>query len=331
MSEPMASPTCAVVVLNWNGRTHLEHLLPSLYEARRVWGHPLPIVVVDNRSTEGDAEWLAAAHPSVEVVVAPANDYLFSLNPVVSGRAEDVIIVLNNDMRVHPAFIAPLVAAFADPRVFAVSARVLDWDGQRQQNGPRRARIHRFWCYQDADRFATEPAGTVETGGGSSAYRRTQFAELGGFDDLYRPGYWEDFDLTYRGWMRGWISIFEPRSIIYHRGSATMSEIMPPGQIGRLMARNQLLFVLKNVGGWGFTAGVLAMMPYRLLISMARRNWTLLGGTLAAVPRFGAAFRRRWAAPAAVMSAPAIAAAAASAPVPMVTAPPHAVTQRATA
>jgi N-acetylglucosaminyl-diphospho-decaprenol L-rhamnosyltransferase len=309
MSELTVPTTCAVVVLNWNGRAHLEHLLPSLYVARSAWGRPLPIVVVDNCSTAGDPEWLATAHPSVEVVVAPSNDYLFSLNRVVISRTEDVIIVLNNDMRVHPGFVTPLVSHFVDPRVFAVAAGVVDWEGRGRQNGQRRVLFRRFWCYHWSDRSVTEPCFTVEAGGGSSAYRRTYFAALGGFDRLYHPAYWEDFDLSYRGWMRGWTSIFEPRSTIYHRGSATMSETMPGGRMGRIIARNQLLFILKNVGGWGFAAGVLLMLPYRVLVNLGRRNWTLLAGTFAALPRLGGALRRRRGLPLPALTPQAIAAA----------------------
>ncbi len=298
MAAEATALTCAVIVLNWNGRAHLEALLPSLYAARARWeagraGRTLPIVIVDNRSTAGDVDWLHAHHPDVEVVIARANDFLFSLNPAVAARTEDVVVILNNDMRVDPDFLEPLVTHFADPAVFAVAADVMNWEGTERQLGRRLVRFERFWCYHWFDRAVDATCYTAEAGGGCSAYRRAYFTALGGFDPLYRPAYWEDFDLTYRAWMRGWPSMLEPRSTIYHRGSATMTTTIPEGRLGRIMARNQFLFIVSNVGDWRFLVGMLAFWPYRLLLHASRGNWSLVLGQLASVPRLAAALRRR--------------------------------------
>jgi N-acetylglucosaminyl-diphospho-decaprenol L-rhamnosyltransferase len=285
--------TCAVLVLNWNGRTHLEHLLPSLRAAREAHGQPLPIVVVDNQSTTDDVGWLRATYPDVDVHVAERNDYLFSLNAVVAARREDVIVVLNNDMRVEPSFVAPLLAHFADPNVFAVSASVHEWDGHSPQIGPRRIRFDRFWLTHWFELGASEPCYTAEAGGGCSAYRRSYFSELGGFDPLYSPGYWEDFDLSYRAWRRGWTSVFEPRSVIYHRAGATLGGTLSDWRRDCLLERNRTLFLLKNVGDWRFAAGVLRRLPYRLLYNATRGNRAAARGMLAAIPRIGRAIRGR--------------------------------------
>jgi hypothetical protein len=54
--------------------------------------------------------------------------------------------------------------------------------------------------------------------GGATAWDRKRFLMLGGFDSLYFPGYWEDVDLSWRGWKRGWRCLYEPRSVVYHAG-----------------------------------------------------------------------------------------------------------------
>lgn len=285
--------TCAILVLNWNGRAHLEHLLPSLRAAREAHGGRVPVVVVDNQSTTDDVAWLRAACPDIDVHIAERNDYLFSLNGVVAARHEDVVIVLNNDMRVEPSFIAPLLAHFADPGVFAVSASVREWDGHSPQIGPRRIRFERFWLTHWFELGALEPCYTAEAGGGCSAYRRSYFSELGGFDPLYSPGYWEDFDLSYRAWRRGWMSIFEPRSVIYHRAGATLGGTLSDRRRDCLLERNRMLFLLKNVGDWRFAAGVLGRLPYRVLYNATRGNRAAARGMVAAIPRIGRALRAR--------------------------------------
>lgn len=294
--------TCAIVVLNWNGIEHLRPLLPSLHAAVAAYGSPVPIVVVDNRSTQDDVAWVRSEHPSVEIVVADRNDYLFSLNPVVVGRTEDVVIILNNDMRVDAGFIAPLLAHFSDPAVFGASARVLDWDGTKDTTGQRRMVVKHCWYYQWWDMTATAPVHTLDAGGGCAAVRRTQFAALGGFDPLFRPAYFEDIDLSYRAWMRGWRTVFEPRSIIYHRVGATLWDKARDAQHRANLARNQALFTMKNVGGWGFLAGYLALAPVRMVRSMVSGDPHTARGLARAIPRAARAIGARIGRPKPVMS-----------------------------
>ena len=292
MSTDRVGPTAAIVVLNWNGIEHLRVLLPSL-DAAVATGPRAAIVVVDNRSTTGDVDWIRAHHPRVEVIVAARNDYLFSLNPVVAGRAEDVVVILNNDMRVDPGFLGPLLTHFADPSVFAATARVLDWDGTRQTTGRRRMALRNCWYYQWWELSVSEPVQTLDAGGGCAAFRRAYFVELGGFDPLFRPAYYEDIDLSYRAWMRGWRTVFEPRSVIYHREGATLWDRDRDARHRAMLARNQALFTMKNVGGWGFLAGYLAMAPFRVVRSALGGDPHTARGLVRALPRAARAIAAR--------------------------------------
>ena len=275
----------AILVLNWNGIPHLELLIPTLRAAVARYGEPVPIVVIDNRSTTGDVGWLRAHCPDVEVQVAERNDYLFSLNPIVAARTEDIVVILNNDMRVDADFLAPLVAHFADATVFGATARVLDWEGTRQTTGQRLMAIRHCWYYQWWDLAVQRPVYTLDAGGGCAAFRRSFFVALGGFDPLYRPAYFEDVDLSYRAWMRGWRTIFEPLSVIYHREGATLQDPTREARFRTLLARNQALFTMKNVGEWGFLAGYLALIPWRIMRGFSRGDPHTARGLLAALPR----------------------------------------------
>jgi GT2 family glycosyltransferase len=301
-----------VLVLNWNGIEHLRALLPSLEKAVASYPGRTRVVVVDNRSTEPDAENVRREFPAVQVVVAEANDFLFSLNPVVASCPEPIVIILNNDMRVDPAFIAPLVRHFADPSVFAATANVYDWEGRERTTGQRRMTLRRWWFYKWWDLSVTSPMYTLDAGGGSAAFRRDYFVSLGGFDPLYRPAYYEDTDLSYRAWMRGWRTVFEPASVIFHRIGATIKDSTQETRFRTLMARNHVLFTVKNVGGWGFLAWFLCLLPVRVVSSFLRGDPFTARGIVAAVPRLPRAMRRRVGLARAALSPRAIAAAAAA-------------------
>ncbi len=286
-------PSVAVLVLNWNGLRHLQGLLPSLREAAAATPFPISLVVVDNRSTEPDADWVRTNFPEFEVVVAERNDYLFSLNPIVAARPEEIVVVLNNDMRVEPDFLLPLVEHFEDPDVFATTAKVMNWDGDQQTTAPRQMEIRRWWVKKWWEMSVDEPAHTFEAGGGCSAYRRWMYAALGGYDPLYRPGYSEDTDLTYRAWQRGWRSIYEPRSVIYHRVGATLYDPTRQERFEANLARNHALFTVKNVEGWGFVAIYLLLLPVRILRNRLAGNHAISTGLADAVPRLLDALRGR--------------------------------------
>lgn len=289
------APSVCLLVLNYNGVAHLEECLSSALAAAGRLGRPCPVVLVDNRSTDDSVSFARGRFPAVEVVVSPRNDFLFSLNDIVRASPADVVIILNNDMRFDADFIAPLLSHFSDPQVFGAGAAILTWDGSADTVGPRCARLHHWWFHKWWSFERQEPALTLDACGGAAAYRRLMFVELGGFDPLYRPGYYEDLDLSYRAWMRGWKTVYDPRSRAYHKESASMLARYGDTGKARLMYRNHLLFTVKNVGGAGFLIGFFLLLPYRVLLPLVRGYRVPLAGLVGALPLLPAALRRRFA------------------------------------
>jgi GT2 family glycosyltransferase len=291
--EPL---TACVLVLNFNGMAHLDGCLASLLRSAACYGRPCPVVLVDNRSTDDSVTFTRTRFPAVEIVISPRNDFLFSLNDVARARHEDIVIIVNNDMRFDEGFVAPLVEHFASADVFAAGAAIFDWSGSANTVGPRCARVQRCWFYKWWSYERQQTSLTLDVCGGAAAYRRRMFVELEGFDPLYRPGYYEDLDLSYRAWARGWRVVYEPGSRAYHKESVSM--LARYGETGkaRLLYRNHLLFTVKNVGGLGFLLGFFLMLPYRVLSPLARGYRVPLAGFLRAVPLLSRALRRRFAA-----------------------------------
>ncbi|MGH9627421.1 MAG: glycosyltransferase, partial [Bryobacteraceae bacterium] len=87
-------------------------------------------------------------------------------------------------------------------------------------------------------------------GGGSCAFDRRKFLELGGFDELLRPFYLEDTDVGYLAWKRGWKVLYQPRSIVYHEHRGTIGRKFSPGYIQSVLKKNFILFCWKNIHEW---------------------------------------------------------------------------------
>ena len=244
----------SVVIPNWNGRDLLEKYLPSVVAALSTNPNN-EIIVVDNASDDGSVEFLRERFPSVRIL-APDRNLGFGggSNAGFQAATNDIVVLLNNDMRVEPGFLAPLLEPFADEQVFAVGCQIFFTDPHKLreetgltqgwwENGGLRVR-HRI------DEAVAEPFPCFYPGGGSSAFDRRKFLELGGFDEILAPFYLEDTDLGYMAWKRGWKVLYQPHSIVYHEHRGTIGKRFSPAQIDRVLKKNFLLFAWKNIHEW---------------------------------------------------------------------------------
>src|ERR1044072_5442595 len=87
-------------------------------------------------------------------------------------------------------------------------------------------------------------------GGGSCAFDRRKFLELGGFDRLLEPFYLEDTDLGYLAWKRGWKVYYQPRSVVYHEHRGTIGKKFSYEYIQNVLKKNFVLFCWKNIHEW---------------------------------------------------------------------------------
>ena len=120
-ADPPRANAASVVIPNWNGKDLLARYLPSVVAA--LAANPAnEIVVVDNGSSDGSAEFVRTAFPRVKLVALEKNlGFGGGSNAGFHAAANDIVVLLNSDMRVEEDFLAPLLEGFADPQVFAVA------------------------------------------------------------------------------------------------------------------------------------------------------------------------------------------------------------------
>ena len=246
--------SASVVIPNWNGKDLLAKYLPSVVEA--LAGNPEnEIVVVDNGSTDGSADFVRTAFPHVKLIALPRNlGFGCGSNAGIRAARNDIVVLLNSDMRVAPGFLAPLLEGFRDPQVFSVACQIFfaDTNKVREETG-----LTQGW-WQDGGlrvRHRIDPAiddlfPCFYGGGGSCAFDRRKFLELGGFDPLLHPFYLEDTDLGYLAWKRGWKVLYQPRSAVYHEHRGTIGKVFSEERIQAVLKKNYVLFCWKNIHEW---------------------------------------------------------------------------------
>lgn len=249
-------PPVSIVIPNWNGRDLLEKYLPSVIAASN-FSLGDEIIVVDNASSDGSPGWVAEHHPQVRLLPLSENlGFGGGSNAGIHAASHRYIVLLNSDMRVEPDFLAPLLQPFADPTVFAVAAQILfsDPTKRREESGLTYAQ----WKHghlelgHDVHSAIQQTFPCFYPGGGSSAFDGQKLKQLGGFDHLYRPFYFEDTDLGFEAWKRGWKVLYAPASVVYHEHRGTIGKKFSPSYIHRIVAKNRVLFHWKHIHhpGW---------------------------------------------------------------------------------
>lgn len=289
--------TVNVLVLNFNGRELLEKYLPSLLEAVGRSRYPSRLTGVDNRSQDGSVDYLKNNFPSVSIYEARENHVLCSYNEAAEFFKEDVLVLMNNDIRVEPDFLDPLIAPFErDSGVFFVTPRCLSPKDGSYEGNKTRGMIRRgvYWSsalYPGYERDIGKAGPTIQ--GGFGAFDRKKFLQLGGYDDLYLPGRLEDADICFRAYKRGWKCLYEPSSVVYHEGGVSFKKRF--GHRGMLVInwKNTFLFMVKNLSDRITLIKFLLWLPFQSLYAFIAFKPEFIIGLFKSLPLLKEALKRR--------------------------------------
>lgn len=246
-----------IVIPSWNGVDLLRQNLPSIFQAARAYSRETravtEIIIVDDGSTDETTSVISREFPQAHLVAKTSNEgFAAACNAGFNRCTLELVALLNNDVRIQDDYLLYQSRHFSNPDVFAVTAKVFEWDSSVFAAGGRFGRFRRgFWSvYFNYDVLESSAHHWIENQqllsayaiGGFSTYHRSKLAELGGFHEVLSPFHWEDVDLSYRAWKRGWEIHYEPRSIAFHRASATIDAHFEKRWVEAISFRNRLLF-----------------------------------------------------------------------------------------
>ena len=248
-AHPVRQPSVTVIVVNSDGKDHLEPCLDSI----AALDYPedlVETVVVDNGSTDGSLELLAGRR---DVRILPLNTnagFAEGVNTGAHASSADCIALVNNDMRVEPGWLRELVALYdPDGGYPCVAGLIVDWEGNRVDFVDGYVNFHGAGMQ---DRFG-EPLEQVDVidrrdllfaCGGSMLIDRGTFLRVGGFDPRFFA-YVEDVDLGWRLWLSGHRVRLAAAARSFHRHHGTSSRFTS-FQREFLLERNTLRMLFKN-------------------------------------------------------------------------------------
>ena len=263
----------AIVVLSYNNEYLLQRCIESIYNNCNPESYFL--VVFDNGSKDGTADWLASwgeNHDEALVILNETNlGFSGGNNAACQYISEDYdVFFLNNDVRVPPNALFWL-------RMGLYEADDIGGVGAVQN-------------YADADQFQDvtfdRPEKYVEYGAsiniplknaleeqskicGFALLIRREAWDMTGFDERFNPGYVEDDDICLNIRSHGYRMMVCHNAFIYHVGSQSFIRVENPHQ----------LFVLHRdivIEKWGFDSTIFAAMSpneYAFIQSLAEKGY----------------------------------------------------------
>jgi len=238
----------SVVIPSRNGRELLDTCLPALDGASEV-------IVVDNGSDDGTADWLRLEFPNVTVESsAEPLSFARAVNIGIARATYSHICLLNNDMIVERGFIDALRRAFDEvPHLFCATAQIFFPSGKRREETgkaimplPERASMD-FPLRCDLPAEGEDLSYVLYGSGGCSLYDARRLKALNGFDTIFEPAYCEDLDLGVRGWQHGWPTVFVNGARVVHAHRATTSRYYSEDELERVLERNYLRFLARTI------------------------------------------------------------------------------------
>jgi GT2 family glycosyltransferase len=308
----VSSPLVSVVIPTLRGRQWLPACIDAL---RRQTLRDFDIIIVDNASSDGTREWLAA-QPDLRVIRNDVNNgFAAACNQGMRASSSPFVALLNDDTRAEPQWLEAMMqemengewrmgngeierphSAFGIPhsKIGSVASLML-YAGQPnvvQSAGICMDRAAIAW-----DRLAGHPANDAlqaceifGASGGACLYRRAMLDEIGLFDERFFA-YLEDVDLAWRAQRAGWRCAYAPAARVLHEVSATSVAGSPFKNC--LLGRNKVWLAVKNapLRDWPLIAFYDAAAV--LYAGLARGEWSHLRGRLEAIKKLRAMLQAR--------------------------------------
>lgn len=245
-------PKVSVVILNWNGKKFLQTCLSSLGKLK----YPsVEIIVVDNNSSDDSVSYIKKNFPRVSVIASRTNNGFAKGNNIGAKRASGkYLLFLNNDTKVTPDFLAPMVdACERDAAIGCIQPemRVMKTPELLDEAGAYLTPSGFLYHYGYRKKYTkAEYRNTREVFSAKGAcifIPKRVFNSVGGFDKDFFI-FFEETDLCHRIWLSGHRVLYMPKSYIFHVAGGDTTDTYSYIRRIYLTFKNMNYSYLKNFG-----------------------------------------------------------------------------------
>ncbi len=267
MAEPALT---SIIVLACNG---LDDTRLCLESVRRCTAVPYELILVDNGSTDGTAAYFrdyARKHPHVRVILNASNrGFAGGNNQALSLARGDYVVLLNNDTVVTTGWLEGMMRVFDEHPEVGIAGPMTNYVA-----GPQLVAKPGYQSLEQLPKFAAQwreaHAGRSEEINRAVGFclmaRRQVLDRIGGLDEAFVNGNFEDDDFCLRALCLGFKVRMAQEVFIHHTGGRTFRNARLDYQ--RNMLANWEVFKAK----WGISKDTVLQHGYRLPLRRAARH-----------------------------------------------------------
>lgn len=233
----------SIVIVNWNVRDLLRQCLESIDSHVRKAGDEVEVIVVDNNSSDGSADFVTKFFPWVKLIRNTDNlGFGVACNMGSKIATGEYIYFINPDVRLDTNSIKPLLQFLAQqPNVGLVAPQI------KNDNGTTQHSVRQFvsplimfllisklalllswtklWQRYMCTNFSHQQFRSVDQVMGAAMFMRTtDFHDFGGFDPNFFI-WFEEVDLCLRIKQAGKLIIFNPQAVVWHSKSRSFTQV----------------------------------------------------------------------------------------------------------
>ncbi|MGA2790392.1 MAG: glycosyltransferase family 2 protein [Candidatus Bathyarchaeia archaeon] len=243
----------SVIVVNYNGMKVIGRCLDSILRSSY---KQLEVIVVDNASTDGSAQYLSRRYKKsdhVVLVICERNLGFAAGSNLGAHRANgEYLFFLNFDTKAMPSAVGNLVSILeGHPSVAAAQSKLLMMSDRKKLDSAGDFICTVGWPYSRGkgiiDRGQYDSKREIFSARGAAMLVRERvFHEVDGFDADYFM-YYEDIDLSWRLRLRGYSIEFAASSVVYHiAGAASGKQVHAMTVPSFYSGRNYIATLVKN-------------------------------------------------------------------------------------
>jgi len=239
----------SIVIPNYNGEFLLKKNIPYVYRALKTSNiEDFEIIVADDASTDKSIDFLKANYSQIIICENKINGgFSKNINSGIKKATKDLVLLLNSDVELTDNYFSHQLKYFEKPDTFGVMGKIVSIDNENKIQDFAKypkfnfCKIKSTRNYMLINNSNNEPYYSFFLSGANALVDRNKLFELGLFNELYSPYYYEDVDLSLKAWRYGYKCYFDEKSVCRHPYSVTIKKYSTSKKVKLISRKNRFL------------------------------------------------------------------------------------------
>ena len=293
----------SIILPNYNGvdllKTYLPSLQASINKSKRIY----EIIVLDDCSTDHSVDFLLEHYPAVKIVQNSQNlGFSRTSNIGIAQAKYPYVCICNTDVKFEEDYFTCAFEYIDQNRPFALKGDILNYINNQYSNTDRtcelvfKSGLFRFKCNVEPNsmKFGFKEGQQFVGLGCCFIAERQKLVELGGYNEIFSPFYWEDSDLCIRAFKKGYKVSYVPDCRVYHYASSSISKKNNVEFRKFVSNRNKFLFTWIHVSRPVLRIRHALYLIINIFIRWLKMDWIFYKSLISALSRYTERKQKLW-------------------------------------